>query len=66
MPTGIEKMEEAIGVGTSTPRMPYKKGEKGIPGRGGIAREWTGPRPWRNGKGRQVAGKGDHSIAKPL
>ncbi len=65
MPTGIEKMEEAIGVETSTPRMPYKKGES-IPGKGGVARPWTGLRLWRNSKGKQVVGKGDHSTAKPL
>ena len=47
--TYIEKMEEAAGIspaGAST-RMPYGKGES-IPGKGGVARPWTGPRPWKN------------------
>lgn len=39
----IEKMEEAAGI--STPEMPYKKGEYIKPGE--VAREWTGPWPWR-------------------
>ena len=46
--TYIEKMEEAAGIspaGAST-RMPYGKGES-IP-QGGIARPWTGPRPWKD------------------
>jgi hypothetical protein len=46
--TYIEKMEEAAGispVGAST-QMPYGKGES-IPRKGGVARPWTGPRPWK-------------------
>jgi hypothetical protein len=47
--TYIEKMEEAAGIsptsaGAST-RMPYGKGER-VP-QGGVARPWTGPRPWK-------------------
>ena len=47
----IEKMEEAAGINTAAatspePKMPYGKGES-IPGKGGIARPWTGPRPWK-------------------
>ena len=41
----IEKMEEAAGISTPTPKMPYGKGER-IP-QGGVARPWTGPRPWK-------------------
>jgi len=54
----IEKMEEAAGIGGlaflhagigpvgGSTRMPYGKGES-IP-QGGIARPWTGPRPWKD------------------
>ena len=42
----IEKMEEAAGITTPGPKMPYGKGEKGVP-QGGVARPWTGPRPWK-------------------
>jgi len=42
----IEKMEEAAGISTPTPKMPYGKGER-IP-QGGVARPWTGPRPLKN------------------
>jgi hypothetical protein len=47
--TMIEKMEEAAGISSpiSTFKLPYGKGES-IPGAGGVARPWTGPRPWRN------------------
>lgn len=41
----IDKMEEAAGITPSTSRMPYGEGER-IP-QGGVARPWTGPRPWR-------------------
>jgi hypothetical protein len=46
--TMIEKMEEAAGITSPvTPfKMPYGKGES-IPGAGGVARPWTGPRPWK-------------------
>jgi hypothetical protein len=46
--TMIEKMEEAAGISSpaSSFKLPYGKGES-IPGGGGIARPWTGPRPWR-------------------
>jgi len=55
----IEKMEEAAGIGGlaflhagigpvgASTRMPYGKGES-IPGKGGVARPWTGPRPWKD------------------
>jgi len=46
----IDKMEEAAGISTppaeASTRMPYGKGES-IPGKGGVARPWTGPRPWK-------------------
>ena len=42
----IEKMEEAAGISTPTPKMPYGKGER-IP-QSGVARPWTGPRPLKN------------------
>jgi len=41
----IEKMEEAAGISQPEPEMPYKKGEYIKSGE--TAREWTGPRPWR-------------------
>jgi len=48
--TYIEKMEEAAGISTAAatslaPKMPYAKGER-VP-QGGVARPWTGPRPWK-------------------
>ena len=50
--TYIEKMEEAVGINAEAatspePKMPYGKGES-IPGKGGVARPWTGPRPWKD------------------
>ena len=48
--TYIEKMEEAAGISPSSAggstRRAYGKGES-IP-QGGIARPWTGPRPWKD------------------
>lgn len=42
----IDKMEEAAGITSAKPKMPYGKGERVA--QGGIARPWTGPRPWRD------------------
>jgi len=64
MPNGIRKMEIAAGIETPEPVMPYKKGERIKSGE--QAREWTGPRPWKGEKSREIDGKGDHSTAKPL
>jgi hypothetical protein len=64
--TYIEKMEEAAGIstpsaGAATP-MPYEKGER-VP-QGGVAKPWTGPKPWAN---RTYKGEGgeDVSVNKP-
>lgn len=43
----LEQMEEAIEAPPETYEMPYKPGES-IPGSGGVALPWTGPRPWRD------------------
>ena len=43
----IKKSEEAAGIVSPTHKMPYPKGHKGIPGGGGEARAWTGPKPWK-------------------
>lgn len=42
--TYAEKMEEAAGITPLEPKMPYDKGERLS---GGVARPWTGPRPWK-------------------
>ena len=43
--TFTEKMEEAAGITTPELKMPYGKGERIA--QGGVARPWTGPRPWK-------------------
>lgn len=42
----IEKMEEAAGITAPAPKMPYGKKERVA--QGGVARPWTGPRPWKD------------------
>lgn len=42
----IERMEEAAGITAPEPKMPYGKGERVA--QGGVARPWTGPRPWKD------------------
>ena len=51
MASYIEKMEEAAGIstpsaGASGHKSPYGKGESIKSGQ--KAREWTGPRPWKD------------------
>jgi len=63
----ISKMEEAAGITIPIPKMPYAKGES-IP-QGGVARPFTGPRPWSEKKkaSEPASGTYEHnSPAKPL
>ena len=39
------RSEEAAGITAPAPKMPYGKGERVA--QGGVARPWTGPRPWK-------------------
>lgn len=63
----IEKSEEAAGLKPGPVKMPYAKGES-IP-QGGVARPWTGPRPWadKTKSSEPAHGSYEHnSPAKPL
>ncbi len=55
----MEKMEEAAGINSPPPEMPYKKGEYIKPGE--TARTWTGEKSWREKKQSK-----DDGHAKPL
>ena len=58
----IEKMEEAAGISTPVPEMPYKKGEYLKPGE--VARPWTGPRPWRQLQKKSTEGSAPFTDAE--
>ncbi len=56
----LEQMEEAIETPSETYEMPHKKGES-IPGSGGVALPWTGPKPWKEARNRSTAGSAPFS-----
>jgi hypothetical protein len=57
----IEKMEEAAGISTSVPKMPYTGKERIRSGE--RARPWTGPKPWaEKNKAEIPQDKGDGSA----
>ena len=63
----IDKSWEATGVEPPPTKMPYGKG-KVLP-RGGVARPWTGPRPWADKTKSSEPANGNYehnSPAKPL
>jgi hypothetical protein len=59
----IRKSEEAIQTDSDIePVMPYGP-EEVIP-QGGVAKEWTGPRPWRKYRNRSTEGSPPFSDAE--